>query len=284
MRAPIKLNRAGWPSFAGRWPLMVADPRVLTDPVVGREAFSEAASLLKFGTTFKSTETGRHARTDALLAELCRGRAPVFLDIGASDGTTSLELIRVLGGGFREFHVTDLNITCEVGFDARRRMIVQDPGGGRLLSASSRIVAWADTEGALPLLGAWARRRTEAAVEEWTELALVQRELRVLASRDGRIHIRRYDIFEPWSGPAPDVIKIANLLNPGYFTAEQISAALALQCRQLAEDGVLVLVDNRAEEQSSLFRRAGDRMEPVGRVGPGSDVAGMVSAPGSVRA
>jgi len=68
--------------------------------------------------------------------------------------------------------------------------------------------------------------------------------------------IQRYDIFAPWTGPPPDLIKVANLLNNEYFSDAQIEEALQAQCSNLAPNGRLLLIsEDQDVEKFSIFRK-----------------------------
>jgi hypothetical protein len=103
MRLPIRLNRAGWPASFGRLSVSFDDLRPLTRDlcVLSPAEFSIAVSRLQFGITFKTTRPGHHKQSDRLLLETYYGSKPVILDVGASDGSTSLDLIRALGCAVR---------------------------------------------------------------------------------------------------------------------------------------------------------------------------------------
>lgn len=146
MRMPIKLNRAGWPRLLSALPLMSDDPRSLALGRSGatRESFSQSVSVLKFGTTFKTTLPGRQPDSNRFLAARYAGKAPVVLDIGASDGSTSLDLLGALTGQFGHYFVTDFNISVRWGVDMRGRYYFTDASGACILSASPRWLIYAD--------------------------------------------------------------------------------------------------------------------------------------------
>ena len=279
MKAPIKLNRAGWPRALTRWLPTADDPRALGGPdprALGGGDFARAVSVLKFGATFKTTSPGRHREADRVVVERFAGERPVILDIGASDGVTSLDLIRRLGDGFSRYFVTDYNIAVEVGADRRGVSYFRSPSGDAVLAATDRFVLYADTAGA-PRPASWLCRKVlgrAPRVRAWREVKLVQPELLRLAAGDARVAVERYDMMAPWTGPAPDLVKMANVLNNVYFTPSQIRAALACQCGVLREGGRLLLVDNRGDaERLSLFRRARGEMVLEESFGGGADAA-----------
>ena len=281
MRMPIKLNRAGWPRLLSALPLMSDDPRSLALGRSGatRESFSQSVSVLKFGTTFKTTLPGRQPDSNRFLAGRYAGEAPVVLDIGASDGSTSLDLLGALAGQFGHYFVTDFNISVRCGVDMRGRYYFMDASGACILSASPRWLTYADVGDAPLALRLLAKRLLSGSrdVSSWEEILLVHPELVALAHADPRITIARHDVFSPWAGMRPDLIKIANLLNRCYFSEAKIANALRVQCSALAIGGRLILVENRAErEQFSSFIRTTTSMQLEHSHDRGSDVAVLV--------
>jgi hypothetical protein len=278
MRAPLKLNRLGWPTLVTRFLSGADDPRPLTQ---AREAstaeFSRAVSVLKFGTTFKTTKPGRQPLADALVAARFAGERPSILDIGASDGSTSLDLIRRLGTGFERYYVTDYNIALEYAVDDDTTFF-RSTAGENILAVTDRFVIYADTADALPPLGWFSTRilSRARALSTWTQVQLVQPELQRLAADDSRIEVRRYDVLQPWSGPPLDLVKVANVLNDAYFTPSEIRQAVRVQMNNLRENGILLVIDNRDDERISMFQRRGDRLELVETVHGGAAASAHV--------
>ena len=261
MKLPIKLNEAGWPPRFSRLSFAFDDPRPLANAEFSElspQNFSRAISTLQFGVTFKTTRPGRHQHSNRFILDRYSGLQPLILDVGASDGSTSLDLIHTLGNNFDRFFVTDLNLSTRCGYDRAGVLYFLDHDGKCVLRASKRFLAYSETRGArfpLPwiakMLVAGSRR-----VTGWREVLLVQPELVKLAADDPRITIKRYDLFTPWTGPAPNVIKVANLLNGKYFTDEQMAQAVRIQCANLAPDGRLLLVSEDDDiEKFSVFRK-----------------------------
>ena len=262
MKLPIKLNEAGWPSRFARLTFAFHDPRPLASPGFSELSpleFSRAISTLQFGVTFKTTRPGRQQHSNRYISELYSGLKPVILDVGASDGSTSLDLIESLKSDFERYFVTDLNLSTRCGYDRAGVLYFLDHGGKCVLRASRRLLAYSEVGGArfpLPLI-ARALIAGHRKVTDWREVLLVQPELVRLAARDPRISIVRYDLFTPWTGQAPDMIKVANLLNGKYFTDTQMEEALRIQCSNLAPNGRLLLVSEDNDiEKFSVFRKS----------------------------
>lgn len=266
MRLPIKLNEAGWPSRFSRLTFAFHDPRPLASPDFSELSpleFSKAISTLQFGVTFKTTRSGRQQHSNRFVSELYSGLKPVVLDVGASDGSTSLDLIGSLNSDFERYFVTDLNLSTRCGYDRAGVLYFLDHCGNCVLRASRRFLAYSEVRGALfplPLI-AKAMLAGYRQVTDWREVLLVQPELVRLAARDPRITIMRYDLFAPWTGQRPDLIKVANLLNGKYFTDAQMEEGLRIQCSNLAPNGRLLLVSEDNDiEKFSVFRKSSTGM------------------------
>lgn len=262
MRLPIKLNQAGWPRQFCRLPFAFHDPR----PLAGRHraelspaAFSDAISTLQFGVTFKTTRPGRQEHSNRLISQVYRGLRPVILDVGASDGSTSLDLIEALEGNFEQYFVTDLNLSTRCGYDRRGVLYFMDAHANCVLRASRRLLVYSDTRRAWFPLPSLVRALLSGArkVADWRDVLLIQPDLVSLVAHDPRITITRYDLFAPWTDRRPNLIKVANLLNRKYFTDLQMKEALRIQCSNLSPGGRLLLVsEDNDTEKFSLFRKS----------------------------
>ncbi|MCF8033674.1 MAG: hypothetical protein K9K66_05440 [Desulfarculaceae bacterium] len=285
MRCPCKLNRSGWPGWLTRRLPAMDDPRPLAGggPAKDRAAFTRMVSAIKIGPTWKTSAEGRHRAADlAALAALHLPR-PTVLEVGAADGVTSLELMELMDQrkvDFASYMVTD---RLPRALAARRgnKLFFHGPEGELLLAATPRWVVYADLEGGCPLSRWWGGRVLAAApgLEDARPVELWQPELAARAGQDQRVELLAHDVFTPWPGPAADLVKAANLLNPEYFSQAQLRRALGHLGRALNQDGLLLVADNepgRPERlRYSLLRRDGERLKPVAQEGGGARSGGL---------
>jgi hypothetical protein len=278
VRVPIRVNRSRARLLPAR--LSSPDPGFLLqpDPSAPVEAFSSVVSLFLLNGTYKSTSPGRHRDSDRLLLDRLAGSTPVVLDVGASDGSTSLDLIRALGDSFAKYYVTDRAVSVHVAA-ADGRAYFYDAGGACVLVRTPSWVLYPTASGAGwdPLLRAL-HGGVPPFVPGLPEISLVQPALLERARRDSRVEIRAHDVFDPWRGATPDVVKVANLLNPAYFADDRIRAAIRTLGSALAVGGLLLVIDNRDVEQASLFERTAAGFRLVARVRGGTDVEALVLA------
>lgn len=108
----IKLNKEYWSKKIPGIKYGVPNP--LNVFSADKDKFSDAMTTFGFSGVYKTTRPGRHKQTQLLLKNNIDKLAdqPLILDIGASDGSTSLDLINCINGNFKKYYVTDYNIRC----------------------------------------------------------------------------------------------------------------------------------------------------------------------------
>jgi hypothetical protein len=254
------------------------DPRVVLDPLVSSERFRAAMAAFNVGSTIKITGSGRHPDVDALLLDHVDLREAMIVDIGASDGSTSLDLIRRLPA-FARYVIADLYITA-TAVQVGRRVVLLDHHGDVIVVSGPRWVGWPTGSRPVRLLYGRSLNRARRQRGDGTEVLLLNPEVRELIGRDERVTWQRHDVFAPWPGPTPDVIKVANLLRPDlYFTQDRIRVALHQLLTGLADGGHLLVADNpRAKVPAcgTLYRREGSRFVRVAAIGPGAAIDALV--------
>lgn len=244
--------------------------------------------------TMKTTTTHRLDSMNELFFSIIErlGRPPkVAMDVGVSSGITTLEWLDAFER--RQIPVTMIatDHVMSVGLYAvspHLRALVERNGHllqieifGHGIRTYLRGLDYL-TGAALwrPALCRFARRRLKDAVHEG-EFQLVAPALR----RHARIRLADDDIFAP--NPAPfvrgaDVVRIANLLQPIYFSDDQIRCGVAnIRERCRGEDSLVIVCRNTDDrlEGSILRMTAGRQFVPEARLGPGSEVESYFTAP-----
>ena len=283
MRAPIRPVRGRWP----RWVetrtqrFLREDPRAILDDDVEPERFRLAMSSLHVGDTIKITKSDRHPQSDALLTEHLDLTNSTILDIGASDGSTSIDLIRRVGT-FDRYIIADLylNVTAvPVG----RLMVFRDQSGTDILVAGARWLAWPALS---PIVKILCRPVTSAARRSprAREVLLLNPAVRDLLANDERVTSGVHDIFTRWTGPRPDVIKVANVLRRLYFSDERIAQALGVLLDNLVEGGHLLIIDNPRiagiDERGGLYRRQEGKFVLVARTEHQPEISDLIELTG----
>jgi hypothetical protein len=266
MRFPVRLLRDRWPTplerGAGRF--FWSDPRVILDDRVTPGEFRTAMDAIQAGETVKITAANRHPAADALLTDYVDDFAELtIVDIGASDGSTSVDLIRALPA-FKAYVIADLFLTVDVVTVGRRQLFF-DGRGECVLLCGPRTLAWPSRS---PLIHRMYSRVIDRGAQsrDRQTVLLLNPETRALLADDPRVTYAIHDVFTPWPGPAPAVIKVANLLGP-YFDDDRIAVAARALLSSLGEGGLLLIVDNGtitgATPRGGLYRRSDDRFTLV---------------------
>lgn len=268
MRLPIRPLRGRWPAWFERRAARFVwnDPRVILDEHTTPDAFTTAMNAFQVGPTIKITAKNRHPAADMLLIDNLDLTNATIVDIGASDGSTSLDLIRKLPA-FKSYIIADLylNITVVSFF---RHEVFYDQNDECVLVCGPRCVAWPSRSRLVRLLYSPLSKLAARRPRDRRTVLLLNPEVRALMATDDRVTYAVHDVFEPWLKPAPDVIKVANLLGP-YFSDEMIARALQALFEGLEEGGHLLMVDNGRltglEPRAGLYKRSGGRFAVVAR-------------------
>ena len=285
MRMPIKISRGILPVCCSRIVPTKTNPRGIVfvngpasraSSAYDRYSFSQLVSAFTSGPTWKSTRPGRHQLTDGLILELCAASRPVILDIGVSDGVTSLELIERLASRFRKYFVAD--VSFKVSFIERRGNIYfYNSQRTCFLIAAKTFIVYSDQNEAWFPFNRIARYLLSHAPEYADDLArearLLQPELLTLAEKDPRIAFREYSIFDEWLDTSPDLVKVANLLNRDYFSDHEIRNALRNIKEALRSGGKLFVTDNRETERVSMFSKLESTFVLEHEINGGTEVA-----------
>lgn len=197
-------------------------------------------SSIHVGSTIKITGADRHPEADSLLLQHVDLTHATVVDLGASDGSTSFQLLRRLSS-FGSFVIADLYLhvyASHVG----RSVLLFDASGTCILVSGRRLLAWPSLSRLVRLLYLRSIRRARKA--ERAKVLLLNPEVRAVMATDPRVSYREHDVFSPWTGPQPHVFKVANLLRRLYFSDTAISTALSALLSSLQEGGHLLIVDN----------------------------------------
>jgi hypothetical protein len=273
VRLPIKFNSAGWPAGIRRLLRGSHDPRALLSEVSDAAAFASAVSILKFGATFKMTHGGRYPRTIAQMADIRFDAPPVILDVGASDGSTSLDVMAALE--FQTFYCTDLNIECRV-VQRGGWTYFFSPDGVPSVAASGTWVVYNDWKQAIAPFGFAAREVFRKAPELSADARRIELLNPALKQRLGeRVRTQRHNVLDPWPGENCDLVIAANILNRTYFSDSQLQQIVRNLRIALKPRGWIALIDNRDHEASSLVSVTVEGARVHARVGAGSEIEGL---------
>lgn len=222
-------------------------------------------AAMNVGETIKITGANRHPEADALLLDNVNLRGAAIVDIGASDGSTSVDLINKLTD-FKSYVIADLYLEAHA-VTSGRHVFFYDPHGACILIVGPRLLAWPSISAAVRLLYAPLISRAAKLAAQRTEILLLNPATTKIIESDPRVTYLVHDVFQPWKGTKPDAIKVANLLRRLYFSDEEISRALVALLESLPEGGHLLIVDNprikEIDTRAGLYQRSEGRFKLV---------------------
>jgi len=282
MRFPIKINQNRLPGWLHKYLPSKDDPRKLLLPDSCVDSFDRSITAIKIGDTWKSTQKRRHILSDRLIAEATSSLTrPSFLEIGASAGTTSLELLDIIGDNYDRFYVTDLSFDLKCTKLGNVTYFHHPLTEQCIMRVTDQFLMYEDVEGAVFPLGWIAARMLARAPRigsaNATTVNLLHPKLRQRAFVDPRIVVKEYNVFEPWPSELADIVKVANVLNRLYFSDAEILKALANLKMAMKSDGKLLITDNREIEKVSIFSKDSAGMLVLEKeVNGGTEIADLV--------
>jgi hypothetical protein len=243
----IKLNKNYWHKLLPFLKFGIPDPLLVFSNDEAK--FSEAMTSFRFARVFKTTRANRHSQTQQFLKQYAHADQSVIIDLGASDGSTSLNFIELLTGSFKKYFVTDYNIKCNY-IDDRRYTYFFNHLNECFLIASKRFVFYPDSTWLINLLFKKQIKRLKN--KNKTELLLCNHRLLQKQKTDKRIIIMSYNIFEPWKQEKADIMIVGNLLNRSYFSQEEIEKALSNCYNTLSDNGCIAIIRNELADNNEI--------------------------------
>jgi hypothetical protein len=279
---PISINKKKIPNFLRPFVPCVDSPgKILTADQLSRSEFTKCVSTFRVGNTWKTTSSLRHFYSDQKFCELVDIiNKPFILDVGVSDGITSLELIEKLNDKFAGYFVTDLYFDMYYSQYQDSVYIYEPITHDCIMKISDKVIVYFQERNILPFINSFIEK-VYAKVpafdsKHFKKASFCQPDLISLSENDKRIIVKNYNVMESWDFQAVDIIKAANVLNPGYFSKSQMKTAVLNLKKALKEDGYLLVVDNREMEKWSLFMKQDDNFVLTENFKGGSDVEFMV--------
>lgn len=256
------------------------------------QEFTRLVAALRVGHICKTTRWGRLDRSLAQLVALVSPQEPQrLLDIGVSDGITTLEAVESLQRRCGVVTAVGIDLHCElVGRGGGLVTEYQSNRGDPVLARLGPFIMTVGT-GASPRqpFSRWlanrylARRGLRNKLQGQTRISLIN----PLARANRSIRFAAHDIFVPnqeWTDQF-SIVRAANIFHREYFSEDVIRQIVRQLVSYLQEGGILLISRNFAprespgcEENGTLWRKMGDGLEPIAAVGEGSCVGELVSA------
>lgn len=249
----LKLSTRRWPQLVEGLVRRWADPQDLAEGSP-RYEFSKYMESLNPGGVRKTTSRNRHPLANEII--IGHGGSD-FLDIGVSDGITALELIEALEDSFESYTLTDRVFDTHM-VRSKRTAFFYDSIDGRCFLVSNNWFLIDPTRWPFTSIKPGWRAKTliDWNVADVQPVSLVNPSVRHRIESDPRVQLKTYDVLTPWPGPQVDTVKIANLLNPCYFSVDQIKTIAWNLAAIVRPGGILVVVHNLGQEKVSVFHKS----------------------------
>jgi hypothetical protein len=246
------------------------------------DSFEFSISAIKIGETWKSTQKKRHILSDRLIVGAASSLSmPSVLEIGASSGSTSMELLDSLGNNYGHYYVTDLYFELRCVTRDGVTYLYHPNTGECIMRVTDRFLIYNEVGNALFPQGMIANRLIKRAPQisaiDTSTVNFLHPELRRRIASDTRIIATTHNVLEPWPHELLDIVKVANVLNRLYFSDEQIMKALMSLKVSMKPEGKLVITDNREVEMASMFCRNRDgKFALETEINGGTEIADLV--------
>lgn len=209
--------------------------------------FSKIISEISIGPAFKTTGNERHNTSDDIIYKYIENNFEVknIADIGVSDGTSALYLIKKLEG--------IKNTTVRL-YDKYTHLNLNERWYGYICSNQDNKIVYIKFFCLLFFVYPFninSDQNLESKVISFDN---------PLVKKIG-LNIDYFDVFETKLQSQVNFIKCANILNPVYFSPKKISSALKNLHGNLLENGYLFIIHNTQNNESLLIlKKSGNKM------------------------
>jgi hypothetical protein len=253
--------------------------------------FSEVVSSIRIGRTHKLTRPNRLAGPTGALCDRLQSPARdtlQFLDVGASDGITTLEAVRMLEARLdRPVHACLIDpfvrlVRYRSGSTVEYRTPDQSPVMVRVGSIGLQLSSLDTARDPLSRsLGRWYLARTAArqSMPVDATISLVN----PLVAADPSVTVLEWDVLRhnPALVDRFHAVRASNVLNHSYFSTEQIERALSHLHGYLRDGGLLLVSRSRVSgsgevDHGSIWRKDGVRFAREHSFGAGAEIASLV--------
>ncbi|MCK4889647.1 MAG: hypothetical protein KAS21_00190 [Candidatus Aminicenantes bacterium] len=258
--SPVRLTRSGWGKVMRNMigSLFVVDVRkLLSEQTLEGKEFTKIVSAVRIGRAWRYTEQSRHSEADEIIQEVLTGDNKIILDVGASDGQASVELINKLKNRLKIYYLTDICFDVDIMVKKNKFYFFYPDSKKCFMVISNRFTFYRDPGSFLNPLKIFSMFALCQKYDEkkTRRINLLNPDIVKLSEDNNKIRIIEWDLFDKWEEHSPDLIKVANVLNRAYFKKKDIKKGLNNFMRILKEGGFLLLHDNKHESKWSLFEK-----------------------------
>jgi hypothetical protein len=253
--------------------------------------FSQVVSSIRIGRTHKLTRPNRLRETTQALGEHLAGSggdSVDFLDVGASDGITSLDTLQMLRAQLKlpvRMYLLDPFVRLlryRAGSIVEYRTPNQSPVMVRIGPIGLQLSSLGTSRDPLSRwLGGWYSRLTT--LRQGMRLDETISLINPLVATEPAISVLEWDVLchNPGLTERFDVARASNVLNYSYFSPEQIDEAVSHLYSYLRPHGLLLISRSLSSgmtevDNGSIWRKDGDRFVHLRSFGSGAEVGAQV--------
>ena len=223
--------------------------------------FNSLISSIYYENAWKTTAEGRHIESDKIVQRLLKGKSPVILDVGVSNGVTSLDLIKKLEN-FSLYFLVDKILYVDI-LKINKNYFFLDKNKRCFILSNPKFSILLDKKTIFPLiflkkvLSFLCEKRVRKSEQNGNKkrVLLLDKVLQERVKTDKRFRIVEWDILDRWKYERVDFIKIANVLNKVYFSLVEMEKIIGNLYDILNEEGLLFVIENRDVEKLSVFKK-----------------------------
>tara|TARA_Y100000590_G_C15399598_1_gene893256 strand:- start:230 stop:844 length:615 start_codon:yes stop_codon:yes gene_type:complete len=197
-----------------------------------------------------------------LLKSIKYSKNPIILDVGASTGSASLDIIFNIP--YKKYFLTDLNPEVFVQSKGLNTYFF-DVYGNCFMVANNFFIFYPQYINVI--------LKIDKNHDSMIKINLLDP---ILLKSSKRVQTKKYNMLKPWKYEKVDLIIIGNLLNRSLFSRDNIFLALRNLMNALNPGGRLAIVENRAKEKGSLFQLKNDKLSLESDYNGGTEIKELI--------
>ena len=247
------------------------DPSIIFDSSKYRQSdLLNAISIIKFDNSFKTTYKNRHILTQNYLSKYFIDRKINIIDIGASYGSTSVELIKKLN--FHKYYVVDKN-NCINIYKKKNNYYYFNDNGKLILFSNKFFLVYTDEIIKKFSFFNFLFSNNNFYFKKSKNINLTHPDL----LNKKKIDVIKQDIYDDWNFEKGDLIILGNILNLSYFDKYQIINIFNKILKLCNDQCIIAIIDNRKYEKSSIFRLSTKKLFIEKIINGGSDIHTLIN-------
>ncbi len=219
-------------------------------------------SLIKIWSTWKTTYSKRHLKTDSCTTEYINQISnPTVIELGMSSGSSILDYLNIIVPKCEKIYLSDILLTCfHTTINNWNILISADLKP--FMAWNKRFIVYSDYTSYNFILNFLSKSilcHFSKKINEQTQLAtlnLVDSNISSAIVNNSNIKLKNYSVLDNWCESKVDLVRSLNLFNNDYFNLSQKKLIVHNVFQMLKEKGILVIGHNRDEEYFSVYSKS----------------------------